>query len=80
MELEFTDEAIREVAAFAKKVNEDAENIGARRLYTILEKILMDLSFSAPDKSGQKVVIDRDYVRDNLADVTEDRDLSRYIL
>ena len=80
VELEFADDAIHEVAAFAKKVNEDAENIGARRLYTILEKILMDLSFAAPDMNGQKVVIDRDYVRDHLADVTEDRDLSRYIL
>ncbi|KHK03726.1 ATP-dependent protease ATPase subunit HslU [Desulfovibrio sp. TomC] len=78
--LEFTDEALREVAAFAQRVNEETENIGARRLYTIMEKILSDLSFAASDQGGQTVVVDPAYVQANLADVAEDRDLSRYIL
>ena len=78
--LEFTDEALREVAAFAQRINEETENIGARRLYTIMEKILSDLSFSASDQGGQTVVVDPAYVREKLVDVAEDRDLSRYIL
>jgi ATP-dependent HslUV protease ATP-binding subunit HslU len=78
--LDFTDEALREVARFARKVNEETENIGARRLYTIMEKILSDLSFTASDQGGQTVVVDPAYVRDKLSDVAEDRDLSRYIL
>jgi ATP-dependent HslUV protease ATP-binding subunit HslU len=78
--LEFTDEALREVAQFARKVNEETENIGARRLYTIMEKILSDLSFTASDQGGQTVVVDPAYVREKLVDVAEDRDLSRYIL
>ena len=78
--IDFTREALEEIAANAEKINEETENIGARRLYTIMEKILARLSFEAPDKSGQKIVIDRDYVTEQLADVIEDRDLSRYIL
>jgi ATP-dependent HslUV protease ATP-binding subunit HslU len=78
--LEFTDEALREVAQFAQRINADTENIGARRLYTIMEKILSDLSFAASDQGGQTVVVDPAYVREKLADVAEDRDLSRYIL
>ncbi|MGL1861468.1 MAG: ATP-dependent protease ATPase subunit HslU [Pseudodesulfovibrio sp.] len=80
VEINFTKEALEEVAATAEKINEDAENIGARRLYTILEKILANLSYEAPDMGGQKVVIDRDYVKSQLDDVMENRDLSRYIL
>ncbi len=80
VELSFTDEALRAVADFARKVNEETENIGARRLYTIMEKILSDLSFSASDQSGQAVTVDPDYVREKLADVAADQDLSRYIL
>ncbi|MEF2230263.1 MAG: ATP-dependent protease ATPase subunit HslU [Pseudodesulfovibrio sp.] len=78
--VDFTREALEEISANAEKINEETENIGARRLYTIMEKILADLSFDAPDKSGQKVVVDREYVREKLADVIENRDLSRYIL
>ena len=78
--VDFTREALEEIAENAEKINEETENIGARRLYTILEKILAELSFEAPDKSGQKVVVDREYVRAQLTDVMEDRDLSRYIL
>ncbi|EFL49602.1 heat shock protein HslVU, ATPase subunit HslU [Solidesulfovibrio fructosivorans JJ]] len=78
--LDFTDEALREVAEFAQRINEETENIGARRLYTIMEKILSDLSFAASDQNGQTVVVDPAYVRDKLVDVAENRDLSRYIL
>ncbi|WP_027184195.1 ATP-dependent protease ATPase subunit HslU [Desulfovibrio inopinatus] len=78
--LTFEKEALEEVAAFAQQINEETENIGARRLYTIMEKILTDLSFEAPDRSGETVVVDRDFVVGQLEDVAEDRDLSRYIL
>ncbi|WP_199244285.1 ATP-dependent protease ATPase subunit HslU [Pseudodesulfovibrio cashew] len=78
--VDFTKEALEEIAANAEKINEETENIGARRLYTIMEKILANLSFEAPDKSGQTVVIDREYVKEQIDDVIEDRDLSRYIL
>lgn len=78
--IDFSKEALEEIAADAERFNEETENIGARRLYTILEKILANLSYEAPDKSGQEILIDREYVREQLADVVEDRDLSRYIL
>ena len=78
--LTYTDDALREIAAMAQKINEDTENIGARRLYTLMEKILAELSFEASDKSGQAVVVDREYVRERLVDIVENRDLSRYIL
>ncbi|WP_081859040.1 ATP-dependent protease ATPase subunit HslU [Desulfohalovibrio reitneri] len=80
IELEYTDDALREIASVAEKINNDTENIGARRLYTIMERILAELSYSAPDMGGGKVVVDRQYVLDHLGDVVEDRDLSRYIL
>ena len=78
--VEYTEDALEEVAACAQRINEETENIGARRLYTIMEKILSDLSFEAPDRSGQNVTVDREYVRKNLAGIIEDRDLTRYIL
>ena len=80
VEIEFADEAIEEIAEFAYRVNEQTENIGARRLHTIMERLLEDLSFSAPDLKGEKIVIDVDYVRKQLADVVMDKDLSKYIL
>ncbi|WP_272700865.1 ATP-dependent protease ATPase subunit HslU [Desulfovibrio sp. Fe33] len=80
VEVDYTKEALEEISAMAEKINEETENIGARRLYTIMEKILAILSYEAPDKSGSKVVIDRDYVVAQLDHVVEDRDLSRYIL
>ena len=76
----FTPDALDEVAAFAEEVNRESENIGARRLYTIMEKILSDLSFEAPERSGDTVNIDSNWVRDKLADVRENADLSRFIL
>lgn len=80
IELIFTEEAIREIAAIAADVNQRTENIGARRLYTVMEKLLEDLSFEAPNLSGQKVTVDINYVREKLSDVAQDTDLSRYIL
>ncbi len=78
--VEFSDDAIREIASFAARTNEETDNIGARRLYTIIEKVLTELSFDAPERKGQEIIIDAAYVREHLADVIEDRDLSRYIL
>ena len=76
----FTPEALDEVAGFAEEVNRESENIGARRLYTVMEKILTDLSFDAPEKMGESISIDRDYVRKHLADVRVNTDIARYIL
>lgn len=78
--MEYANEGLREIARFAQKINEETENIGARRLYTIMERIVADLSFDAPDMSAESVRIDRDYVAAALQDVQEDRDLTRYIL
>ncbi len=80
IELEFTPDGIEEIADMAEQVNEKTENIGARRLHTILEKVLEDISFHAPDMGEKRVVIDRAYVRERLADVVSDADVSRYIL
>ncbi len=80
LKLEFTPEALQEVANFAFKVNEGTENIGARRLHTIMEKVLDIISFEAPDMTDKHVVVDADYVRNALTDIVKDQDLSRYIL
>ena len=80
IKLTFTDDALVEVARFAAQVNESAENIGARRLHTIMEKILEEISFQGPDLKKKNVRIDADYVRKQLADIVKDQDLSRYIL
>ncbi len=80
LRLEFTPEALAEVANFAFKVNEGTENIGARRLHTIMEKVLDEISFEAPDMKEKQATIDADYVRNKLADIVKDQDLSRYIL
>lgn len=78
--VEFSADAVDEIAEMACVVNEQTENIGARRLHTVLEKLLEDLSFRGAELSGERVVVDRDYVRQRLADVVRNRDLSRYIL
>jgi ATP-dependent HslUV protease ATP-binding subunit HslU len=80
VKLEFTKEALDEIAHFAFRVNESTENIGARRLHTIMERVLDELSFDAPEKKGQSVTVDADYVRKMLTDIVKDQDLSRYIL
>jgi ATP-dependent HslUV protease ATP-binding subunit HslU len=78
--LSFTDEAIAEIAEYASLVNERTENIGARRLYTIMETLLEDISFDAPDLEEKEIVIDDNYVEEKLGEIIEDEDLSRYIL
>jgi ATP-dependent HslUV protease ATP-binding subunit HslU len=80
VKLEFTPEALEEVARFAFRVNEGTENIGARRLHTIMERVLDEISFEAPEKKGQQLTIDADYVRKMLSEIVKDQDLSRYIL
>jgi ATP-dependent HslUV protease ATP-binding subunit HslU len=80
VKLEFSKDALEEVARFAFRVNEGTENIGARRLHTIMERVLDEISFDAPDKKGEHFKVDADYVRLMLADIVKDQDLSRYIL
>lgn len=80
IDLGFDDEAIREIARIAKTVNDRTENIGARRLHTIMEKLLEDLSFNAPERSGEKVQIGAEQVRERLVKISQNEDLSRYIL
>jgi ATP-dependent HslUV protease ATP-binding subunit HslU len=80
VKLEFTREALEEVARFAFRVNEGTENIGARRLHTIMERVLDEISFEAPEKKGQQITVDAAYVGKMLSDIVKDQDLSRYIL
>jgi ATP-dependent HslUV protease ATP-binding subunit HslU len=78
--LRFEDEGVRRLAEVAYHVNENTENIGARRLHTVMERLLETVSFEASDKSGSEVVVDAAYVNDHLAELSKDEDLSRYIL
>ncbi|ETW97542.1 MAG: ATP-dependent protease, partial [Candidatus Entotheonella factor] len=80
IELTFESDAIDEVATIAERVNQQTENIGARRLYTILERLVDDISFNAPDMTEKQVVIDRAYVQDRLNEIVQSQDLSHYIL
>lgn len=80
IELGFDDQAIMEITDISQKVNEMTENIGARRLYTVMEKLLEDISFSAPERKGETIVITKDYVVDKLGEFLERDDLSRFIL
>jgi ATP-dependent HslUV protease ATP-binding subunit HslU len=80
VEISFTRDSIEEIADIAARVNEKTENIGARRLHTVLEKLLEEVSFEAPEREAGKLVIDRAYVRERLSDIVKDEDLSRYIL
>jgi ATP-dependent HslUV protease ATP-binding subunit HslU len=80
LDVQFRDEAIEEVARIAAEVNERMENIGARRLYTVMERLLDELSFDAADLRGQRIVVDGTYVRARLEGIATDEDLSRYIL
>ena len=80
VDLDFSPDAIEEIANMSAIVNERTENIGARRLQTIMEKLLEDLSFEAPDKGGEQIMIDAEQVREKLKDIVQDQDLSRYIL
>ena len=78
--LRFAPEAVEAIAEIAMQVNTSTENIGARRLYTVMEKLLEQISFDAPDLPGKELTIDAAYVRDRLSDITRDQDLSRFIL
>jgi ATP-dependent HslUV protease ATP-binding subunit HslU len=80
VEVEFTEDGIAEIAKTAFQVNEQSESIGARRLYTVLEKVTEDLSYEAPDLADQTVKIDADYVRSHLGDIVKNVDLSKFIL
>ncbi len=80
VELHFTEDGIAEIAEIAQLVNEKTENIGARRLHTVMEKLLEDISFNANEFSGEKIVIDAKFVREKLNEIIQSEDLSRYIL
>lgn len=80
VELEFVDEGINTIAEYAYRVNQETENIGARRLHTILEKILEDVAYEAPDIEEKHIVINKAFVDSKLNDVVENVDLSHYIL
>ncbi|WP_027390088.1 ATP-dependent protease ATPase subunit HslU [Chrysiogenes arsenatis] len=80
VQLDFNEEAVAAIAEYAVRANDKMENIGARRLHTVLEKLLEEVSFHAPDMAGTTLIIDRDYVDRKLRDLVEDEDLSRYVL
>jgi ATP-dependent HslUV protease ATP-binding subunit HslU len=78
--IDFTEDGVKQIAQSAYHVNESAENIGARRLHTIMERLLEDISFTAPDRSGETISIDAEHVNNSLAELIVNEDLSRYIL
>lgn len=80
VKLEFDDEAIKEIARIAHAANEKMEDIGARRLHTVIERVIEDISFEASEKSGEKINVTKELVKERLKDVVEDQDLARYIL
>jgi ATP-dependent HslUV protease ATP-binding subunit HslU len=80
LEIEFTDDSLKEICEFAAEVNTQLEDIGARRLHTVMEKLLEKISFEAPEMDRGQIKIDKGYVKEQLADIVKDRDLSRYIL
>ena len=80
VELEFTDDGIDTIASIANEVNSTVENIGARRLHTIIEKVLDEISFTATDRAGEKITVDSDYIKNNIGELAKDTDLSKFIL
>ena len=78
--MEFSEDGIDAIANIASEVNATVENIGARRLHTIIEKILDEISFTATDRSGEKIVINKEYINENLDTLVKDTDLSKFIL
>ena len=80
VDLEFTEDGIDTIANLATEVNSSVENIGARRLHTIIEKVLDEISFTATDRAGEKIIIDKNYVTKSLGDLVKDTDLSKFIL
>ncbi len=80
VDLEFTEDGINTIAHIASEVNSSVENIGARRLHTIIERVLDEISFSATDKAGEKITVDGKYIKDNIGELVKDTDLSKFIL
>jgi len=80
IDISFEEAALKDISSIAAEVNSQLEDIGARRLHTVMEKLLENISFNAPDESPAKLKVDGEYVRKNLAEIVKDRDLSRYIL
>ena len=80
VDLEFSEDGIDTIANIASEVNATVENIGARRLHTIIEKILDEISFTATDRAGEKISIDSDYIKKNIGELVKDADLSKFIL
>ena len=80
VKISFSEDGIDAIATLAVDINSTIENIGARRLHTILERVLEDISFSAADKSGEKITINANYVKDNVNELSKDTDLSKFIL
>jgi len=80
IEVDFSPEAIEEIAALAEKVNEEAENIGARRLHTVMEKVMEDISFEAPNLTEKKILITKEYVQKQLSEILVNQDLRKFIL
>ena len=78
--VEFTDDGVAAIAAIAAEVNRAVENLGARRLYTVVERVFEELSFTAPDRDGETVVIDKAMVDKHVGDLAKSADLSRYVL
>lgn len=80
MELDFSEDSIKELAAVGAEVNSTVENIGARRLLTIVEKVLEDISFNAPELKGQKISITKEMIREKVGDLMKKSDLSKFVL
>ena len=80
VDLEFSDDGIDTIANIATEVNSTVENIGARRLHTIIERVLDEISFTATDRSGEKITIDSEYIKKNIGELVKDTDLSKFIL
>ena len=80
VELEFTEDGINTIAHIASEVNSSVENIGARRLHTIIERVLDEISFTATDRAGEKITVDGKYIKDNIGELVKDTDLSKFIL
>ena len=80
MDLEFSDDGIDTIANIATEVNSTVENIGARRLHTIIERVLDEISFTATDRAGEKITVDSKYIQENIGELVKDTDLSKFIL
>ena len=80
VDLDFSEDGIDMIAKLSTEINSTVENIGARRLHTIIEKVLDEISFTASDKTGEKILINKEYIKKNLGDLVSDTDLSKFIL